>query len=173
MRARRAHHARSTHSTHLERLENDEAADDGVGRGDGGHDLARDLLDVPPRLARDVEDLRAQVRGGGHEVERLRVVLIELQPAALLGEVLGAFGVHGLDGAQEDLRAYSLQVCPCPCPCRGWTRWSKAARRTAAFSSRLQARHSTSAREAASGSVMSSSRSTMGLARSFHNESWA
>ena len=45
--------------------------------------------------------------------------------------------------------------------------------RTAAFSSRLQARHSTSAREAASGSVMSSSRSTMGLARSFHNESWA
>jgi hypothetical protein len=127
MRARRAHHARSTHSTHLERLENDEAADDGVGRGDGGHDLARDLLDVPPRLARDVEDLRAQVRGGGHEVERLRVVLIELQPAALLGEVLGAFGVHGLDGAQEHLRAYSLQVCPCPCPCRGWTRWSKAA----------------------------------------------
>mmetsp|Transcript_16353 Transcript_16353/g.38978 ORF Transcript_16353/g.38978 Transcript_16353/m.38978 type:complete len:236 (+) Transcript_16353:696-1403(+) len=48
---------------------------------------------------------------------------------------------------------------------------SMAQRKTAAFSSRLQVRRSTSAREAASGSVMSCSRSTTGLARSFHNES--
>ena len=126
-RTARTHHAHGTRTArrtarrkartraHLERLEHDEASDDGVGRGDGGHDLARDLLDLPARLARDVEDLRAQVRGGGHQVERLRVVLVELQPAALLGEVLRALGVHGLDGAEEDLRAYSRQVCPRPC----------------------------------------------------------
>ena len=197
-RTARTHHAHGTHTArhtarrtartraHLERLEHDEASDDGVGRGDGGHDLARDLLDLPARLARDVEDLRAQVRGGGHQVERLRVVLVELQPAALLGEVLRALGVHGLDGAEEDLRAYSRQVCPRPCARhtpghahgvrihgdKARARWSRAARRTAAFSSRLHARRSTSAREAASGSVISSSRSTTGFARSFHNESW-
>mmetsp|Transcript_1775 Transcript_1775/g.4339 ORF Transcript_1775/g.4339 Transcript_1775/m.4339 type:complete len:218 (-) Transcript_1775:578-1231(-) len=48
---------------------------------------------------------------------------------------------------------------------------SMAPRKTAAFSSRLHARRSTSAREAASGSVISSSRSATGFARSFHNES--
>ena len=93
MRARRvrthAHHARA----HLERLEHNEAADDGVGRGDGGHDLACDLLDLPPRHARDVEDLRPEIRGGRHKVERLRVVLVELQPAALLVELGRAVGV--------------------------------------------------------------------------------
>ena len=103
----RAHPRTPRTRAHLERLEHNEAADDGVGRGDGGHDLACDLLDLPPRLARDVEDLRPEIRGGRHKVERLRVVLVELQPAALLVELGRAVGVHALDGAEEDLHAYA------------------------------------------------------------------
>eukprot|EP00965_Chrysotila_dentata_P032241 1075061-Pleurochrysis_carterae.AAC.11 len=85
----------------LEGLEHDEAGDDGVGRGDGRHNVAGDLLDVPARLARDVEDGRAQVGCGGDEVERVGVVLVERERANL-GRALRE---HRLDRVQQHGRA--------------------------------------------------------------------
>mmetsp|Transcript_23308 Transcript_23308/g.68451 ORF Transcript_23308/g.68451 Transcript_23308/m.68451 type:complete len:596 (-) Transcript_23308:61-1848(-) len=72
----------------LEGLEHNVAGDDGVRRGDRRDDVASDLLDVPPRLARDAKDGRAQVGRGRHKVERLRVVLVKCEAAHLRGALL-------------------------------------------------------------------------------------